>query len=140
MVKASNTFLDFEPPSTANADAYHLRAIAEYLATAADLSRNDFIKCLDMGANQHALMHQALLQLSLRDVQSASESLKSAIDESPDKLYATLHYNMGCLLLISHQGEEAAEYFRRTLEVDADYIEAKYNLAMSLVRRFGFCR
>jgi tetratricopeptide (TPR) repeat protein len=64
-------------------------------------------------------------------VEEALKSSKTLVDKEPDN--KTYRYNYGVILLQSEKYESAEEQFMKALEIDPDYENAIYNLAVTYV-------
>jgi tetratricopeptide (TPR) repeat protein len=64
-------------------------------------------------------------------ITEALESSKALVDKEPEN--KTYRYNYGVILLQSEKYESAEEQFKKALEIDPDYDNAIYNLAVTYV-------
>lgn len=70
--------------------------------------------------------------IAAQRIDEALGAFKAGIEQEPDNQY--YHYNYGVLLLNSNNFEAAEEQFNQALEIDPDYQNAIYNLAVTYVR------
>lgn len=66
---------------------------------------------------------------------NAEEMMNSESIKNDEELDFRIHYNQGILHFHAGHFDEAAAAFRKALEIDADRIEAKRNLELSLLFR-----
>lgn len=62
----------------------------------------------------------------------AKDAFKTGVEKDPDNKF--YRYNYGSLLLNANEFAEAAEHLSKAVEIDADYENAIYNLAVTYVK------
>jgi tetratricopeptide (TPR) repeat protein len=70
--------------------------------------------------------------IAANKIDVAMDAFKTGVDQEPDNKY--YRYNYGVLLLGANDYEGAVEQFREAIEIDPNYQNAIYNLAVTLVR------
>lgn len=95
------------------------------------------IALLEEGRDQHPNDQEILLTLSnsyigANRIEEALDAFKTGVEKDPgNKFY---RYNYGVLLLGAENYEAAEEQFRKAVEIDGEYANALYNLAVTYVK------
>jgi tetratricopeptide (TPR) repeat protein len=95
------------------------------------------IEILESGRKQYPENSQILLLLSNAYIKAdkmdvAMDAFKIGVEQDPDNQY--YHYNYGVLLLQNKDFENAAAQFKSAVDIDPEYTNAIYNLAVTFVR------
>lgn len=95
------------------------------------------IKVLEEGRKKHPQNGDILLLLSNSYIAAdkldvAKEAFKAGVEQEPDNKF--YRYNYGSLLLNADEYEEAAVQLEKALELDPEYENAIYNLAVTNVK------
>jgi len=98
---------------------------------------DEAIKVLEEGRGKYPNNSDILLLLSNSYIASdkleiAKEAFKAGVEQDPENKF--YRYNYGSLLLNAEEYEKAAEQLRKALEIDPDYENAIYNLAVTNVK------
>ena len=98
---------------------------------------NNAIKVLEEGREQYPDNPEILLTLSNAYINAgkadvALSSFKTLVEKDPDNKY--YHYNYGVLLLGKNDYENAEAQFKKAIDIDSEYQNAIYNLAVTYVK------
>jgi tetratricopeptide (TPR) repeat protein len=98
---------------------------------------DDAIEVLEEGRKNHPGNADILLVLansyiSANKLDVAKDIFKAGVDSEPENQY--YRYNYGVLLLGANEFEEAERQFLKAIEIDPDYVNALYNLAVTYVK------
>ncbi len=98
---------------------------------------NQAVKVLEEGRNKFPEDGDILLRLSnayigANRLDVAMNAFKAGVEKEPENKY--YRYNYGVLLLNSKMYPEAEEQFNKAIELDAEYVNAIYNLGVTYVR------
>jgi tetratricopeptide (TPR) repeat protein len=98
---------------------------------------NNAIKVLEEGRELYPDNPEILLTLSNSYINAgkadvALSSFKSLVAKDPDNKY--YHYNYGVLLLGKNDYENAVDQFKKAIDLDSEYQNAIYNLAVTYVK------
>jgi tetratricopeptide (TPR) repeat protein len=121
-------------------ELYLQKGLEEKDAGQAEESMNTFnkaISVLEEGRSQHASDGNILLLLSnayiaAEKLEVAKDAFKEGVEQEPDNKF--YRYNYGSLLLNAEEYEAAALQLEKALEIDPDYENAIYNLAVTYVK------
>jgi tetratricopeptide (TPR) repeat protein len=97
----------------------------------------DAIKVLEEGRKSYPSDSELLVVLSnsyigANKIDVAIDAFKTGVEQEPENKY--YRYNYGVLLLGSENYEEAEKQFKKAIEIDPEYSNAVYNLAVTYVR------
>ncbi len=98
---------------------------------------NSAIEVLEKGRAQYPNDGDILLLLSnsyiaAGKLEIAKEAFKAGVEKEPENKF--YRYNYGSLLLNAKEYAEAAKHLKKALEIDPDYENAIYNLAVTYVK------
>jgi len=98
---------------------------------------DEAISVLEEGQKLHPADGNILLLLSngyiaAGKLEVAKEAFKTGVEKEPDNKF--YRYNYGSLLLNANEYAEAAEHLSKAVELDGDYENAIYNLAVTYVK------
>ena len=77
------------------------------------------------------LLELGVLEGQMGQLDSATATLRKAASHAPRS--ADVHFNLAEALRASGQGSEAAQAYKRTLQIDPNYIEAEYGMGCLLI-------
>ncbi|MCB0731178.1 MAG: tetratricopeptide repeat protein [Ignavibacteriae bacterium] len=100
-------------------------------------SFNEAIKILEEGRKEHPMSGDILLLLSnsyigANKLDVAKDAFKDGVLQDPENKF--YRYNYGSLLLNAEEYPEAAAQLEKALEIDGEYENALYNLAVTYVK------
>lgn len=98
---------------------------------------NQAIKVLEDGrsfypSNSDILLFLSNAYISANKIDVAIGAFKAGVEQEPENKY--YRYNYGVLLLGANEFEKAAEQFTKAIEIDPEYQNAIYNLAVTYVK------